>query len=500
MPMSELSRGAQAAGRGRRRHPLPRGEPRRVVDAFARLDGDADLSLLAGDLTSHGTVDEAEILCAAAEATAAPVFAVLGNHDWHGGEAEAIAASASGGGHRRPRPRGATVLELEGLEVGLVGGKGFVGGFAPRHLPDFGEPSLRAVYAETTAEVEALDAGPARGRDLPDPHRPPPLLAGRGDAGGRAARDLRLPRQRPPRRADPRARTGPRPARPCARGCRRGPDRRGAGLQRLPAGHRRRLLDDRAGGAQRPQPDPLMKEVRIGCSGWNYKDWREDFYPPRLPASRWLEPLRVRLRHGRGQRDLLPAARAEDGGGPGPSRCPTTSVFAVKAQPLPHPHEAAARHRDRARALLGAARAAARRGQAWPGALAAAGELPPRRRDARRRAGGAAARPTLLRVPPPELVRRRRLRAARGARRQPRPRRRHAAARCRTPRRSGRSPSCACTTARAGATATTPTASWRLAAPDRRLAIAPAGLRLPQQRLARLRPPQRVDAALRPLD
>jgi uncharacterized protein YecE (DUF72 family) len=32
-----------------------------------------------------------------------------------------------------------------------------------------------------------------------------------------------------------------------------------------------------------------VKEVRIGCSGWNYKDWREDFYPPRTPASRWLD-------------------------------------------------------------------------------------------------------------------------------------------------------------------------------------------------------------------
>jgi Icc-related predicted phosphoesterase len=53
----------------------------------------------------------------------------------------------------------ATVCQIDGLEVGIVGGKGFVGGFAPRHLPDFGEPSLRAVYAETTAEVEALEAG-----------------------------------------------------------------------------------------------------------------------------------------------------------------------------------------------------------------------------------------------------------------------------------------------------------------------------------------------------
>ncbi len=31
-----------------------------------------------------------------------------------------------------------------------------------------------------------------------------------------------------------------------------------------------------------------MKEVRIGCSGWNYSEWRDDFYPPRTPASRWL--------------------------------------------------------------------------------------------------------------------------------------------------------------------------------------------------------------------
>jgi uncharacterized protein YecE (DUF72 family) len=32
-----------------------------------------------------------------------------------------------------------------------------------------------------------------------------------------------------------------------------------------------------------------MKSVRIGCSGWNYKDWRESFYPQGLPARLWLE-------------------------------------------------------------------------------------------------------------------------------------------------------------------------------------------------------------------
>ncbi|MFL5845238.1 MAG: DUF72 domain-containing protein [Solirubrobacteraceae bacterium] len=29
--------------------------------------------------------------------------------------------------------------------------------------------------------------------------------------------------------------------------------------------------------------------VRIGCSGWNYASWRNEFYPPKTPASRWLE-------------------------------------------------------------------------------------------------------------------------------------------------------------------------------------------------------------------
>src|SRR5436189_391569 len=32
-----------------------------------------------------------------------------------------------------------------------------------------------------------------------------------------------------------------------------------------------------------------MKPVRVGCSGWNYRDWRGLVYPKGLPASRWLE-------------------------------------------------------------------------------------------------------------------------------------------------------------------------------------------------------------------
>ena len=29
--------------------------------------------------------------------------------------------------------------------------------------------------------------------------------------------------------------------------------------------------------------------IRIGCSGWNYRHWRGDFYPEGLPVKRWFE-------------------------------------------------------------------------------------------------------------------------------------------------------------------------------------------------------------------
>jgi uncharacterized protein YecE (DUF72 family) len=33
----------------------------------------------------------------------------------------------------------------------------------------------------------------------------------------------------------------------------------------------------------------VSKPVHIGCSGWNYRDWRGVIYPEGLPARRWLE-------------------------------------------------------------------------------------------------------------------------------------------------------------------------------------------------------------------
>jgi Icc-related predicted phosphoesterase len=129
-----------------------------TLRAFAGLDARADLVLLAGDLTTHGEPEQAAVLAEACAPLEVPVYAVLGNHDWHANRRDELVATLAEGG--------VTVLDRDwvictalGLDVGIVGIKGFVGGFPGSHLPDFGEPSLRAIYRETQRDVDALDRG-----------------------------------------------------------------------------------------------------------------------------------------------------------------------------------------------------------------------------------------------------------------------------------------------------------------------------------------------------
>lgn len=126
--------------------------------AFRRVEAGVDAILLAGDLTTYGELEQAELLAEICRPAEAPVFAVLGNHDWHCNQADEIVAALGAAGVRMV-DRGWAVQELDGVRVGIAGAKGFVGGFPDSQLPDFGEPLLREVYAETSAEVEALAAG-----------------------------------------------------------------------------------------------------------------------------------------------------------------------------------------------------------------------------------------------------------------------------------------------------------------------------------------------------
>ena len=129
-----------------------------IGGAIEALHGNADLVLLAGDLTTHGEPEQGALLARACAQLDVPVFAVLGNHDWHADRTDELIAALGEGGIR-VLDREAVVCQVAGNQVGIVGLKGFVGGFPGSHLPDFGEPLLRTVYRETTNDVEALDAG-----------------------------------------------------------------------------------------------------------------------------------------------------------------------------------------------------------------------------------------------------------------------------------------------------------------------------------------------------
>ncbi|MFL5821233.1 MAG: metallophosphoesterase [Solirubrobacteraceae bacterium] len=131
---------------------------REIETAFARIAGEVDAILLGGDLTTHGEPEQAAILAQACGPLEVPVVTVLGNHDWHADRADEVAETLKAAGIT-VLDRSSTVLCLEDLDVGVVGTKGFVGGFAGSHIPDFGEPLMREVYAEASAEVEALDRG-----------------------------------------------------------------------------------------------------------------------------------------------------------------------------------------------------------------------------------------------------------------------------------------------------------------------------------------------------
>ena len=130
----------------------------RLQQAFADADREADVILLAGDLTTYGEPEQGAVLADVTREIETPIFAVLGNHDWHANRHEDLSAALRDGGIRLLE-RAAETCTVKGVEIGIAGTKGFVGGFSDSLLPDFGEPLLRRLYAETSAEVAALERG-----------------------------------------------------------------------------------------------------------------------------------------------------------------------------------------------------------------------------------------------------------------------------------------------------------------------------------------------------
>jgi Icc-related predicted phosphoesterase len=129
--------------------------------ALRRLLGEvrprADILALCGDLTDHGLPEEAALLAEDLQALGLPVVAVLGNHDFESGAADAVTELL--------RRAGARVLDGESCVVagvGFVGVKGFGGGFGRRALGPWGEVAIKSFVQEAVDEAMKLERALAR--------------------------------------------------------------------------------------------------------------------------------------------------------------------------------------------------------------------------------------------------------------------------------------------------------------------------------------------------
>src|SRR3954449_11024203 len=84
--------------------------------AFAEVDGTVDLILLAGDLTTHGEPEQAQVLADACRHLSTPVVAVLGNHDWHVNRVPELTRVIEDAGIEL-LDRSHAILQIKGVEV-----------------------------------------------------------------------------------------------------------------------------------------------------------------------------------------------------------------------------------------------------------------------------------------------------------------------------------------------------------------------------------------------
>lgn len=123
-------------------------------DQLSRARDEADVLVLAGDLTNYGQPAEMEPLLNALVRLRVPTIAVLGNHDYEcGKELELMRMMTS---------EGIKVLDGSAYErdgVGFAGTKGFVGGFGRGVLTAFGEPEIKTFVRASIDEALKLERG-----------------------------------------------------------------------------------------------------------------------------------------------------------------------------------------------------------------------------------------------------------------------------------------------------------------------------------------------------
>jgi len=119
-----------------------------------KVRDEADVLVLAGDLTNYGQPSEMEPLLNALVRLRVPTIVVLGNHDYESGQEQELM--------RMMTSEGIKVLDGSAYErdgVGFAGTKGFVGGFWRGVLTAFGEPEIKNFVRASIDETLKLERG-----------------------------------------------------------------------------------------------------------------------------------------------------------------------------------------------------------------------------------------------------------------------------------------------------------------------------------------------------
>ena len=124
----------------------------RIREKMERVRDEADVLVLAGDLTNYGKTSEMEPLLNLLVRLRIPTIAVLGNHDYESGQEEELMRMMAG--------EGIKILDGTGYEregVGFAGTKGFIGGFGRGVLTAFGEREVKAFVQAAVDEALKLE-------------------------------------------------------------------------------------------------------------------------------------------------------------------------------------------------------------------------------------------------------------------------------------------------------------------------------------------------------
>ena len=124
----------------------------KLKDQFERVRDDADVLVLAGDLTNYGQPSEMESLLNVLVRLRLPTVAVLGNHDFECGKEEELGRMVVAAGIKL---LDGSAYERDG--VGFAGTKGFVGGFGRGVLTAFGEREIKDFVRASVDEALKLE-------------------------------------------------------------------------------------------------------------------------------------------------------------------------------------------------------------------------------------------------------------------------------------------------------------------------------------------------------